>query len=119
MSAPILQLIAGSKHPKTNDFGETPLPFAPTIRLATGERAVPQQYLDVERNLGNLENVLARISTPKGYQLFAGQEGSCLFLIVGLFGRENYPRTVKAATQTKIVYGRRWLIPISEKQGCG
>lgn len=113
MSVPILHLIPkqfeGSK-PKQNEFGETALAFAPTIRLSSGEDAVPQQYLDVDRKLDNLSNVLAHISVPKGYQLFAGQEGSCLFLIVGVIGKENYPASREMAQLDKMVYGRRWLI---------
>lgn len=112
MSVPMLQLklISVDCDAGANDFGETSLAYAPTIRLANGQQAVPQQYLDVERTLDNLENVLACIDTPDGYQLFAGQDGACLFIVVGLFGRENYPQTVDAVKQTKIVYGRRWLI---------
>jgi len=113
MSVPFLHLVptqSVSDLPDQNEFGETPLAFAPTIRLANGEQAVPQQYLDVNRNLDNLSNVLAHISAPKGYQLFAGQEGSCLFLIVGVVGKENYPATAEIAQKDKIVYGRRWLV---------
>ncbi len=110
MSVPILQLIQGNRRARTNEFGEVPLAFAPTISLANGQQAVPQQYLDVERNLDNLANVLACVSIPDGYQLFAGQEGSGLYLIVGVFGKENYPASPEIAAQTKLVYGRRWLI---------
>ena len=93
-----------------NDFGETALKFAPKIRLANGESAVPQQFLNVCRNQSNLSNILANISTPSNFQLFAGQEGSCLFLVVGVIGKENYPSNTRAREQTKIVYGRRWII---------
>lgn len=113
MSVPILHLISkqlDAKHARQNEFGETPLEFAPTIRLSNGEEAVPQQYLDIDRKLDNLSNVLAHISVPQGYQLFAGQEGSCLYLIVGVIGKENYPATPEIAKMDKMVYGRRWLI---------
>jgi len=113
MSVPVLRLIStksDGNQPKQNDFGETPLAYAPTIRLSNGEDAVPQQYLDVERTLSNLSNVLAHISVPRGYQLFAGQEGSCLYLIVGVVGKENYPPNAATAKLDKLVYGRRWLI---------
>ena len=113
MSVPVLRLISkqsDGNQPKQNDFGETPLAYAPTIRLSNGEDAVPQQYLDVERTLSNLSNVLAHISVPKGYQLFAGQEGSCMYIIVGVVGKENYPPNADVAKLDKMVYGRRWLI---------
>ena len=93
-----------------NEFGETALNFAPTIRLSNGGLAVPQQFLDVSRTLDNLSNVLANISTPDHFQLFAGQEGSCLYLLVGVIGQENYPSGEQSPQHNKIVYGRRWMI---------
>ncbi len=113
MSVPILHLspkqLEGER-PSQNEFGETPLAYAPTIRLSNGDEAVPQQYLDVDRKLDNLSKVLNHISVPKGYQLFAGQDGACLYLIVGVIGKENYPRSAEIAQMDKMVYGRRWLI---------
>ncbi len=93
-----------------NSFGETPLAYAPSIELSNGEKAVPQQFLDVNRQLDNLCNVLAEISLPASYQLFAGQEASCLYLIVGVIGHENYTGYKASIYDDKIVYGRRWLI---------
>lgn len=93
-----------------NEFGETALNYAPTIPLSNGESAVPQQYIEVSRNLDNLSNVLADINTPRNFQLFAGQEGTCLFLMVAIIGGENYAASVKIPVNDKIVYGRRWLI---------
>jgi hypothetical protein len=113
MSAPILNFISKqpvADKPKQNEFGETALAFSPTIRLANGEEAVPQQYLDVDRKLDNLSNVITQVSVPCGYQLFAGQEGSCLYLVVGILGKENYPRSAEMAMKDKIVYSRRWII---------
>lgn len=109
MGAPNLKSVTTNQNHE-NEFGETALKFAPTIRLSNGESVVPQQFLDVTRNLGNLSNVLAQISTPENFQLFAGQEGSCLFLMVGVIGKENYAASVKVPGQNKIVYGRRWII---------
>lgn len=102
-----------------NEFGETALNYAPTVRLSNGELAVPQQYLEVARDLDNLSNVLAEIRTPKNFPLFAEQEGSCLFLLVGVIGVENYRRkssniSDRGLGQEKIVYGRRWLIEDSK-----
>jgi len=113
MSVPILRPIPDTPNgdqPKQNEFGETPLAFAPMIRLSNGEYAVPQQYIDVDRTLSNLSNVLAHIEVPPGYQLFAGQEDSCMYLIVGVIGKENYPANAEIAEMAKMVYGRRWLI---------
>jgi len=113
MSVPILHLIPKqleNDQLKQNEFGETPLAYAPTIRLSNGEEAVPQQFLDVDRKLANLCNVLVHVSVPSGYQLFAGQQDSCLYIIVGVVGKENYPGSPEIAKMDKIVYGRRWLI---------
>lgn len=98
------------KYNEVNCYGETPLAFAPRIRFDGGSSAVPQQYLDVQRTLENLENVLADIDVPEGFLLFAGQEEQTLYLVAAVFGEENYPRGLSSARQDKIVYGRRWLI---------
>ena len=96
--------------PLACDFGETPLPFAPQISLDGGHCVVPQQYLNVDRNLRNIEAILARIEFADDYILFGHQENGVLGIQVGILGCENYPLNAQQATQTKIVYGRRWLI---------
>ncbi|RBP53366.1 hypothetical protein [Arenicella xantha] len=110
MSVPLFKTVRPTSLPQPNRFGETPLNCAPTIRLQNGAMAVPQQFLKVERTLENLENVLAEISLPKDYLLFAGQDSGLLFIVVGVLGVENYPRQGVASNEPKIVYGRRWLI---------
>jgi hypothetical protein len=110
MSIPSLKKIDSPIHNRQNEFGERALNFAPTVCLSNGDSAVPQQYLEVTRNLDNLSNVLSEISTPKNFQLFAEQDGSNLFLLVGVIGRENYASSTNGSVQDKIVYGRRWVI---------
>ena len=112
MTAPIFHWFGKSQKqgPVANKFGELALPFAPLLTLDSGERVVPQQYLDVVRTLENLETVLSHITVPEHFQLFAGQEGSSLYLIVAIVGKENYPVSGLPEDQDKIVYGRRWLI---------
>ena len=100
--------------PSTNALGETPLPYAPLATLANGHQAVPQQYLQVQRSLENLERILERIEFDDHYILFAGQSAeessSELYLQVGIIGVENYPQNEEQQNVKKIVYGRRWLI---------
>jgi len=91
-------------------YGETPLPFAPQISLDGAQPVVPQQYLNVERSLSNIEAVLERIEFSDDYILFSHQENGVLSIQVGILGCENYPFNQKQKTETKIVYGRRWLI---------
>lgn len=99
-----------SDNPSTNALGETPLPYAPLAMLANGHQAVPQQYLQVQRSLENLENILERIEFDDHYILFAGQDAGELYLQAGIIGLENYPCSEEQRHQKKIVYGRRWLI---------
>lgn len=113
MSVPLFKTVRLERARVPNEFGETPLRYAPTVRLSNGVKAVPQQYLEVNRSLANLENILARVSVPEGYLLFAGQESNVLFIVVGIVGVENYPRDMHQAERSKIVYGRRWLIETS------
>ena len=85
MSAPLLHLPSSnclSSSAQENRYGETPLPNAPRVLSKDGARVVPQQFLDVNRTLENLETILSRIELPEGFQLFAGQEGSVLSLVV-------------------------------------
>ena len=103
-----------------DEMGESPLPFAPSVEFANGEKAVPQQFIDVCRTLESVENVLADISLPKDCILFAGQIDSIVFLQVGIIGHENYPikldlQELSISNETsdkpkKIVYGRRWML---------
>ena len=91
-------------------YGETPLPFAPQISFGEGLAVVPQQYLNVERNIDNIEAILEKIEFSEDYLLFAHQENGVLSIQVGILGCENYPFTQQQQVETKIVYGRRWLI---------
>ena len=94
-----------------NCFGERALPYAPKIELADGSSAVPQQFIEVQRDLASVEKILAEISLPDDYLLFAGQIDSVVFLQVGAIGCENYPAgSAESEKSAKIVYGRRWLL---------
>ena len=116
-----------------NKYGETPLPYAPKINLTYSfsaknqhlndmsssnvnsinedhQEIIPQQYLDVNRSLKSVENILAKISLPDDYLLFAGQHESVIFLQVGIIGYENYPENKEQKESKKIVYGRRWML---------
>jgi hypothetical protein len=93
-----------------NDFGEKPLPFAPEIEIKNGEFVVPQQYLQVQRSLKSVENILSRIQHLDDYILFCGSVGNMVYLQVGVVGHENYPSAGQSEQKTKIVYGRRWSL---------
>lgn len=90
-------------------FGESALPQAPEVEWPSGERAVPQQYLQYTRTLSILESILADIEGIPDCLLFAGQCGDAFYLQVGVLGDENYANA-SASYADKIVYGRRWLI---------
>lgn len=93
-----------------SSWGETPLPFAPKIRLNNGTSIVPQQYLVVERSVANVETILQNIEFSDDYILFVNQENGIISLQVGIIGCENYPSNSQQEHENKIVYGRRWLI---------
>ncbi len=93
-----------------NEFGETPLSFAPRINIEVGHSVVPQQFLDVNRSLQNVEAILAKINVPKGFLLFAGEERGLVYITCGVIGRENYIKHPHQRNEKKIVYGRRWLL---------
>jgi len=95
---------------RRSPWGELPLPFAPQIRLNQNDPIVPQQYLQVERNVSNVEAILQEIGFRDDYILFAGEENGVISLQVGIIGCENYPYNAQQAVENKIVYGRRWLI---------
>jgi len=110
MTVPIFTAVVPLSRAFANEYGETPLAYAPHICLNDCGAVVPQQYLDVERTLTNLENILADVTVPKGFLLFAGQGDGGLFILVAVFGEENYRQASSLVSEDKIVYGRRWMI---------
>ncbi len=96
--------------PDENEFGETPLPYAPVVEVEGGAGVVPQQYLEVRRSLSNVEAILSKITTPEGFLLFAAKENDLLYLVTGIIGHENYGKKKETKETAKLVYGRRWLI---------
>jgi len=90
--------------PNTEVYGEKPLPFAPQVQIGDGQAVVPQQYLKVDRNITNIEEVLNKIKCLDNYLLFAHQENRTLSIQVGVIGCENYPRNNQQKKQKKIVY---------------
>ena len=92
-----------------NDYGETPLSFAPSLGAIDDKPVVPQQFLDVRRTLQNVENILADIDIPSPFVLFAGEEKGFVYLVCAIVGHENYPKH-GGSDQAKIVYGRRWFL---------
>lgn len=96
-----------------NCYGETPLPFSPRITLENGRRAIPQQFLQVNRSRESLENIVSEISFNPDYPLFVGEENGVLYIQAAVIGKENYPSTDRHRKTPKIVYGRKWLIEIN------
>lgn len=99
--------------PQENEYGETPLPGAPTCESLDGLKVVPQQFLDVDRTLKSVERILNKISVPSPFLLFAGQQQSLVYLVCAVVGHENYPTKSAQALPAKIVYGRRWFLESS------
>ncbi len=93
-----------------NEFGETALPFAPSITSACGRTVTPQQFLDVNRSLASAEAILTRVSVPENYMLFAGEENGAVYLLCAVIGHENYVKRPEQRYEHKVVYGRRWLL---------
>lgn len=93
-----------------NEFGETPLPYAPVVASVNGQAVIPQQFLDVNRTLSSVEAILSRIEVPEHFLLFAGEERGLVYLLCSVIGHENYIKRPEQRTELKIVYGRRWLL---------
>ncbi len=93
-----------------NEFGETPLPYAPVVSAVNGRAVVPQQFLDVNRTLSSVEAILSHIDLPENFLLFAGEENGLVYLLCSVVGHENYIKRAEQRTELKVVYGRRWLL---------
>lgn len=93
-----------------NEFGETPLPYAPVVESLGNGHVVPQQYLNVKRTLSSVESILAKISVPDKFLLFAKEENGLIYLVPGILGCENYATSKLQSQEVKLVYGRRWLL---------
>lgn len=88
---------------------ETEMPQAPYVELASGQRVIPQHYLQFEQNLQSLREILSDIDGFPLMLLFADEDDNGLYLQVGMIGRENYERGHTLRPQ-KLVYGRKWRI---------
>lgn len=90
---------------------EQAVPFAPTITLGNGVRAVPQHFLKYNHCIDSVEKLLVDVEFSEQFPLFVNQDSAGLYLQVGIIGRENYQKnTAKADSSPKIVYGRKWRI---------
>ena len=89
-------------------FGERALENSPSIRLSNGSQAIPQQFFDYQRDKTNIERILEHVRFSDDYLLFVNHYKEALYLQVGIIGQENYPG--KQVNNSKIVYGRMWLI---------
>lgn len=88
---------------------EAPMPKAPRVVLANGNKVVPQHYLQFAQSLVSLHEIINDIDTLALTPIFAAQDEQGMYIQVGLIGRENYDRGPNTRPQ-KIVYGRKWRI---------
>lgn len=104
------KVLRDSSKPRENEYGETPLPGAPTCESVAGVKVVPQQFLEVNRTLQSVEQILSKINVPSPFVLFAGQENGFVYIVCAVVGHENYPGNSSKTMASKIVYGRRWFL---------
>lgn len=96
-----------------NALGESPLQGAPSVELANGHTAIPQQFFHYSRSQKNIEEVVSQIQFSSKLPIFVYEENGHCFLQVGIIGHENYPplkQGQKINRNDKIVYGRKWFI---------
>lgn len=110
MSNNVLRLASSHSQFNTfNQWGEQPMPHAPQVCLPNGRHCIPQHYRRYKQTLASLQHIAGDISLPDATLLFADEDGSGLYLQVGLIGRENYERGSQIRPH-KLVYGRKWRI---------
>lgn len=90
------------------EFGESALENAPCVQLSNGNKAIPQQFFNYQRDKANVEKILEHVHFSDDYLLFVNHLHGALYLQVGIIGLENYPG--EKPNNSKIVYGRMWLI---------
>lgn len=93
-----------------NEYGESPIPKAPTVSFSNGYTAVPSQYLYFYRDQKNVERIISEIEFEPNFPIFVGNDDGRVYLRVGIIGFENYPRGKLNSQNQKIVYGRAWYI---------
>ena len=71
--------------------------------------AFPQHYRRYKPDIGRPAAHRRRYLLARRNLLFADEDGSGLYLQVGLIGRENYERGSQIRPH-KLVYGRKWRI---------
>lgn len=89
--------------------GEQELPDAPWVTLRCGRQCIPQHFLTFQHDIGSVEAIIQQITFDERYLLFVEQRDQCIYLQVGIIGKDNYLPQHKQQGE-KIVYGRRWRI---------
>jgi len=90
-------------------MAEKPMPGAPVIKMDDGNNCIPQHYLEYEHTLDSIEQVISDISFSEKYPLFACEDESGLYIMVGVIGKDNYKNHLPDAP-LKITYGRKWRV---------
>lgn len=85
------------------------MPYAPSVELPNGNRAIPQHYLRFEHSLSSIQQLIHHIDPLPLTPIFADRDDNGCYLQVGIIGKENYDRS-NTELPTKIVYGRKWRI---------
>ena len=88
---------------------EQPIMGAPIVDIGKGNTCIPQHFLKYEHTLESIESVIADISFSDKYPIFACEDQTGLYLVIGIIGRDNY-KTHLTDTPLKIVYGRKWRV---------
>ncbi|NRB37600.1 MAG: hypothetical protein HRU20_03925 [Pseudomonadales bacterium] len=93
---------------ETLQQGETPIQFAPSIRLKNGRNCIPQHYLSFSHSRASVEKLVLDINYSDRYPVFVCEHETGIYIQIGIVGVDNY----QAAEQqkTKIVYGRKWHV---------
>lgn len=85
--------------------GEIAVENAPVLRRGDAGNCIPQHFLRYAHSVSTVEAIAAHISYDKRYPIFVSEDGSGLFIQIGVVGPDNYKKSAD-----KLVYGRRWRV---------
>jgi len=90
---------------------ETPIKYAPEVKLQNGNFCVPQHYLQYNHTLESVENIVADIEFDVFFPIFVCKNNEGVYLQVGIIGFDNY-KSITSQNNKKIVYGRKWRVEV-------
>lgn len=91
---------------------EMPIQGSPIVTLSSGNKCIPQHFLQFSHSLESVKKLFKRVSFSSNFSPYIYEDKDSLCMQIEIVGHENYPNKaeIKEKKQIKKVYGRKWRI---------